>query len=46
LINHNIIGDPSPGCAKDYKVNFKCGDEQQDRYAFEKKEASGKNHII
>ena len=43
LINHNIIGDPSPGCAKDYKVNFKCGDEQQDRYAFEKKEASGKN---
>jgi len=43
LINHNIIGDPSRGCAKDYKVNFKCGDEQQDRYAFEKKEASGKN---
>ncbi len=43
LINSNIIGDPSYGCAKDYKVNFKCGDEQQDRYAFEKKEASGKN---
>jgi len=41
LIDHNIIGDPSVGCQKDYKVNFKCGDEQQDRYAFQKKEASG-----
>ena len=46
LINHNIIGDPSRGCAKDYKVNFKCGEEQQDRYAFQKKEASGKNIFL
>ena len=28
LVDHTIIGDPAPGCAKDFRVRWKCGTEK------------------
>lgn len=41
-INHTLIGDPAPGCAKNYNVAWECGTPGQGRARGVAAEASGK----
>ncbi|MBI5110017.1 MAG: hypothetical protein HZA62_14875 [Rhodocyclales bacterium] len=41
-VNHTQIGDPAPGCAKNYNVAWECGTPGQGRAAGAQPEASGK----
>lgn len=42
-IDYRQIGDPSPGCAKDYHVRYLCRDGDAERYASANPEASGQS---
>ena len=41
-IDHRRIGDPAPGCAKDYYVRYQCRDGDGERWASAGPEASGR----
>ena len=45
-IDYRQIGDPSPGCAKDYHARYICRDGDGDRYASASPEASGQSVIL
>ena len=42
-IDHRRIGDPAPGCAKDYYVRYQCRDGDGERWASASAEASGRS---
>jgi hypothetical protein len=41
-IDYRRIGDPAPGCAKDYYVRYQCRDGDGERWASAGPEASGR----
>jgi hypothetical protein len=44
-VNHQLIGDPAVGCAKDYTVSYKCG-EGMPKITTLAPEASGKSFTL
>lgn len=45
-IDYRQIGDPSPGCGKDYHARYICRDGDAERYASAGAEASGQSVIL
>jgi hypothetical protein len=45
-IDHRQIGDPTPGCAKDYYARYVCRDGDGERYASAGAEASGQSIVL
>jgi hypothetical protein len=45
-IDYRQIGDPTPGCAKDYHARYICRDGDAERYASASPEASGQSIVL
>ncbi|MPZ29666.1 MAG: hypothetical protein GEV13_01485 [Rhodospirillales bacterium] len=45
-IDHRQLGDPRPGCAKDYQARYLCRDGGNERYASASPEASGQSVVL
>jgi hypothetical protein len=45
-IDYRQIGDPSPGCGKDYHARYICRDGDAERYASASAEASGQSVVL
>ena len=45
-IDHRQLGDPRPGCAKDYQARYVCRDGGNERYASASPEASGQSVVL
>ena len=45
-IDYRQIGDPSPGCGKDYRARYICRDGDAERYASAGAEASGQSVVL
>src|SRR6266545_3649104 len=45
-IDARQIGDPRPGCAKDYHARYMCRDGGNERYASANAEASGQSVVL
>jgi hypothetical protein len=45
-IDFRQIGDPSPGCPKDYYARYLCRDGEAERYASASPEASGQSIVL
>lgn len=45
-IDYRQIGDPSPGCGKDWHARYICRDGDSERYASASPEASGQSVIL
>ena len=45
-IDHRQLGDPSPGCAKDYQARYICREGDGERYASANPEASGQSVVL
>jgi hypothetical protein len=45
-IDYRQIGDPSPGCAKDYQARYTCREGDVERYASARAEASGQSVVL
>ena len=45
-IDHRQIGDPRPGCAKDYQARYVCRDGGNERYVSANPEASGQSVVL
>lgn len=43
-VSHHILGDPAPGCAKDFEVRYRCGDSNLREFVF--REASGRTAFL
>jgi len=46
LIDVNEIGDPAPGCAKDFSVNWRCGSPAKDHQFNLPAEANGQTVVL
>jgi hypothetical protein len=42
LVDHRLLGDPSPGCRKPFRVNYQCSGSESLRHTVVAPEASGK----
>jgi hypothetical protein len=45
-IDHRQIGDPRPGCAKEYQARYVCRDGGNERHASASPEASGQSVVL
>jgi hypothetical protein len=45
-IDYRQIGDPSPGCGKDWHARYICRDGDSERYASASPEASGQSVVL
>ena len=45
-IDHRQIGDPRPGCAKDYAARYICRDGGNEHYVSANPEASGQSVVL
>lgn len=45
-IDARQLGDPRPGCAKDYQARYMCRDGGNERYASASPEASGQSVVL
>jgi hypothetical protein len=45
-IDHRQIGDPRPGCAKNYQARYICRDGGNERYVSANPEASGQSVVL
>ena len=45
-IDHRQIGDPRPGCPKDYQARFVCRDGGNERHVSASPEASGQSVVL
>jgi len=46
VVDHHVLGDPTPGCAKDYVVEWQCGRDPERHTRVIRPEAGGGTRII